>query len=116
MTVRRIVANLAASDPAALATFYCELLDLELLMDHGFINTFGSATQASVQISAASEGGSGTAVPAVSIEVDDLDAVLDRAHQLAAPVEYGPVDEPWGVRRFYLRDPAGSLVNILSHT
>jgi lactoylglutathione lyase len=31
-------------------------------------------------------------------------------------VEYGPVDEPWGVRRFFVRDPAGTLVNILMHT
>ena len=31
------------------------------------------------------------------------------------PVEYGPANEPWGVRRFYVRDPFGRLVNILSH-
>ena len=31
------------------------------------------------------------------------------------PIEYGPADEPWGVRRFYVRDPFGKLVNILSH-
>ena len=28
---------------------------------------------------------------------------------------YGPTDEPWGVRRFYVRDPFGTLVNIVSH-
>lgn len=30
-------------------------------------------------------------------------------------VEYGPADEPWGVRRFYVRDPFGKLVNVLAH-
>ena len=30
-------------------------------------------------------------------------------------IEYGPADEPWGVRRFYVRDPFGRLVNILMH-
>jgi uncharacterized glyoxalase superfamily protein PhnB len=30
-------------------------------------------------------------------------------------IEYGPVDEPWGVRRFCVRDPFGKLVNILMH-
>ena len=30
-------------------------------------------------------------------------------------VEYGPVTEPWGVRRFYVRDAFGRLHNILSH-
>lgn len=28
----------------------------------------------------------------------------------------GPADEPWGVRRSYVRDPFGRLVNILSHS
>ena len=31
------------------------------------------------------------------------------------PIEYGPVDEPWGVRRFFVRDPFGRLINILKH-
>jgi uncharacterized glyoxalase superfamily protein PhnB len=26
----------------------------------------------------------------------------------------GPADEPWGVRRFFVRDPSGRLVNALS--
>ena len=48
--------------------------------------------------------------------VDDFDAVLSRAHALGAAIVYGPAAEPWGVRRFYLRDPAGTLVNIVTHT
>ena len=31
------------------------------------------------------------------------------------PIEYGPATEPWGVRRFYVRDPFGKLINILQH-
>jgi catechol 2,3-dioxygenase-like lactoylglutathione lyase family enzyme len=68
-----------------------------------------------VQISFASEGGSGTAVPDLSVEVDDLDAALEAMRQAGFVIEYGPADEPWGVRRFYVRDPFGRLVNILSH-
>jgi catechol 2,3-dioxygenase-like lactoylglutathione lyase family enzyme len=116
MTVLRIVADLPAADPAAVAAFYCELLGLELLMDHGFIATVGASARTPVQLSLASEGGSGTPLPAISVEVDDLEAVLGRARALNAPIEYGPVAEPWGVRRFFLRDPSGSLVNILSHS
>lgn len=67
------------------------------------------------QISIASEGGSGTAVPDLSIEVDDVDATFAMMQQAGFIVEYGPVNEPWGVRRFYVRDPFGKLVNILAH-
>jgi hypothetical protein len=30
------------------------------------------------------------------------------------PIEYRPVDGPWGVRHFYVRGPFGKLVNILA--
>jgi hypothetical protein len=36
-------------------------------------------------------------------------------HAANLPIAYGPASEPWGVRRFYLRDPLGRLVNILQH-
>jgi catechol 2,3-dioxygenase-like lactoylglutathione lyase family enzyme len=31
-------------------------------------------------------------------------------------IECGPVTEPWGVTRFYVRDPFGHLINILGHS
>jgi catechol 2,3-dioxygenase-like lactoylglutathione lyase family enzyme len=68
-----------------------------------------------VQLSVMREGGSGTPVPDLSIEVDDVDRVLAGMKEAGFPIEYGPADEPWGVRRFYVRDPFGKLVNILMH-
>ena len=116
MTVRRIVANLAAADVARARAFYEELLDLEVVMDHGWIVTLASAASQAPQLSIASEGGSGTPVPDLSIEVDDVDAIYRRAISAKVEVVYDLTDESWGVRRFYLRDPLGRLVNILSHT
>lgn len=115
MRVKRIVADVRAPDPAAAKRFYQDVLGLDVLMDHGWIATYGSRQQMSVQISFASEGGSGTPVPDLSIEVDDVDEALDRMKEAGFAIEYGPADEPWGVRRFYVRDPFGKLVNILAH-
>lgn len=115
MRVKRIVADVRTPDPAAAKRFYRDVLGLDLLMDHGWIATYGSRQQMSVQISFASEGGSGTPVPDLSIEVDDVDKALDRMKEAGFSIEYGPADEPWGVRRFYVRDPFGKLVNILAH-
>lgn len=84
-------------------------------MDLGFIATYGTHEKMAIQISFLSEGGSGTPVPDMSIEVDDLDDVLNRIKDAGIPIEYGPTKEPWGVRRFYVRDPFGKLINILSH-
>jgi catechol 2,3-dioxygenase-like lactoylglutathione lyase family enzyme len=41
--------------------------------------------------------------------------VLARARALGAPIPHGPVTEDWGVRRFFLQDPEGNLVNVLTH-
>lgn len=115
MKVKRIVANIATPNVAAAQRFYRELLGLDILMDLGWIATYGSDEKMTVQLSVMSEGGSGTPVPDLSVEVDDLDVALDRMKAAGVPLEYGPADEPWGVRRFYVRDPFGRLVNILVH-
>ena len=116
MAVRRIVANLQADTPAELAAFYRDLFDLDVAMDMGWIVTLSAQGQeAPVLLTCASEGGSGTDLPDLSIEVDDLDDTLTRARSLGIGIPYGPVDEPWGVRRFFVRDPAGRLLNILTH-
>jgi catechol 2,3-dioxygenase-like lactoylglutathione lyase family enzyme len=113
--VRRIISNIAAADVAAAKRFYHDVLGLDVMMDLGWIATYGADQQLAVQVSIASEGGSGTPVPDLSIEVDDVAAALDAVRAGGFPTEYGPVDEPWGVRRFYVRDPFGKLVNILAH-
>ena len=115
MKVQRVVANIKTVDPALAQAFYGEILGLDLLMDMNWIRTYGSKTKMSVQVSFMSEGGSGTPVPDLSIEVDDLDTALNRFKNGGFTVEYGPVVEPWGVRRFFVRDPFGRLVNVLTH-
>ena len=60
MTVKRIVANLASDRIEAATVFYRDILDLELLMDHGWIYIYGNSELMAVQISIASEGGART--------------------------------------------------------
>ncbi|MER8535810.1 VOC family protein [Mesorhizobium sp. M1005] len=115
MKVRRIVANIDTQDIAAAKPFYQDVLGLDLKMNMGWIATYGSQETMSVQVSFMAEGGSGTPVPDISIEVDDVDAALESMRTAGFAIEYGPADEPWGVRRFFVRDPFGRLVNILSH-
>ncbi len=115
MTVLRIVPNIAAADPAAVRAFYADLFGLQPAMDHGWITTLAAPGSALPQLSVAREGGSGAAVPDLSIEVDDVDAVHAIARRMGAAIIYPLTDEPWGVRRFFLRDPVGTVVNVLAH-
>ncbi|ASY57267.1 glyoxalase superfamily protein [Sinorhizobium sp. CCBAU 05631] len=116
MAVRRIVPNLQVSDPQRARSFYTDLLGLNVVMDHGWLVTFAAeGGSAMPQVSFAIDGGSGTPVPALSIEVDDVDEVYRRAKAAGIEIVYDITDEPWGVRRFFVRDPFGNVVNILTH-
>ena len=115
MKVRRIVANVATQNVEAARAFYQDLLGLDVLMDMGWIATYGSEETARTQVSFMSEGGSGAAVPDLSVEVDDLAEAMRRMQAAGVAIEYGPAAEPWGVRRFFVRDPFGRLVNVLTH-
>jgi catechol 2,3-dioxygenase-like lactoylglutathione lyase family enzyme len=115
MPVRRIVANVAAERIGAAKAFYGDVPGMNVVMDLGWITTFAADGSVAPQISVATEGGSGTPVPDLSIEVDDLTEVHQRMQTAGFRIEYGPVTEPWGVTRFYVRDPFGRLVNVLAH-
>lgn len=115
MKIKRIMSNTATGDVTRAAAFYGEILGLRLLMDLGWFQTYGSDETANAQVSFGTQGGSGTPVPDLSIEVDDVEEAFRRFTQAGVPIEYGPVSEPWGVRRFYVRDPFGKLINILQH-
>ncbi len=115
MTVKRIVPNIELPNPAEAKEFYQDVLGLQLVMDLGWIVTFASEAATTPQLSIASQGGSGTPVPDISIEVDDVDSVYEKAQLAGCEIPYELCDEDWGVRRFYVRDPAGRLLNILSH-
>lgn len=115
MTVLRIVANIAAETIPDLRKFYSDLFGLDTVMDLGWIVTLASRKTSSPQLSILSEGGSGAPVPDLSIEVDDVDEVYRRAQEMGCKVVHDLTNEPWGVRRFFIADPTGKLVNVLSH-
>ncbi|MBU1253142.1 MAG: VOC family protein [Alphaproteobacteria bacterium] len=113
MGVTRIVANLAAPDPAALAQFYREVFELDLTLDMGWVAFLASDASQAIELHTASQGGSGTPLPVISIGVDDLAATEAAVRAAGAQIVYGPVTEDWGLRRFHFRDPAGNLVNVV---
>ncbi len=115
MAVLRIMPDIACSDPAKAQAFYGDILGMDLLMDMGWIRTFGGAEPVKPQISFMTQGGNDTPVPSLSVEVDNLDIVLDRCTAAGHQPVYGPVTEDWGVRRFFVQDPFGTLINILQH-
>jgi catechol 2,3-dioxygenase-like lactoylglutathione lyase family enzyme len=113
--VKRVVSNVAVSDVEMANAFYKELSRAQNPHGSGLDTNYGSAAKMTLQLRVMSGGESGTAVRDISIEVDDFEDALTRVEQAAVSVEYGSKREPWGVRRFYVRDPFGKLINIVQH-
>ena len=115
MGVRRVVPDFHAPDPSAAAGFYAEVLGLEVAMDQGWIVTYAAPGNPAAQISVMREDASAPVVPDASIEVDDVDAAHAAAQRLGCEIVHPLTDEPWGVRRFFVRDPNGRVLNVLAH-
>ena len=49
----------------------------------------------------------------LTLEVEDVDAEHARLAADGVEILHGPVDEPWGQRRFLMRDPAGVWVDVV---
>ena len=112
-TISRMVPNIASDDPARTRDFFTSLLGCEVVMDLGWVVTLASPTNPSVQVTII--GNDDPAAPGISVEVDDVDAVHAVAVERGLEILYPLRDEPWGVRRFMLREPSGTTVNVLSH-
>jgi uncharacterized glyoxalase superfamily protein PhnB len=85
-------------------------------MDIGWIVTLVSPDVPSAQVSLVS--GSDEAAkpnPDITVEVDDVDSVHHAVSRSGHEIAYPLTDEEWGVRRFFVRDPRGVVVNVMSH-
>jgi hypothetical protein len=113
VTISRAVPNIKSDRPAETRDFFVELLGLEVAMDIGWIVTVASPTDPTVQVSIISNDD--PAAPGISVGVADVDAVHAKAVELGFDIVYPLRDEEWGVRRFMLREPSGTIVNVVSH-
>jgi len=115
MSLKRIVPDITSEQMDDSRKFYAEFLGMDIAMDMGWILTFVSPGNPTAQITLLQKTESDTPNPNISIEVEDVDAVHDKAVELGLPIVYPLTNEPWNVRRFFVTDPNGVIMNIMSH-
>jgi uncharacterized glyoxalase superfamily protein PhnB len=111
--IERAVPNLRSDRPDETRDFFVRLLGFESAMDLGWVVTVASPDNRSAQVTIVANDD--PAAPGISVGVDDVDAVHARALELGYEIAYPLRDEEWGVRRFMLREPGGTMVNVVSH-
>jgi catechol 2,3-dioxygenase-like lactoylglutathione lyase family enzyme len=114
MSIRRVVPDITSQRFDESRDFYVNLLGFTVAMDLGFVVTFASPTNPTAQLTIMRDNVSSNVTPQVTVEVADVDAVHAAALRRGADVAYPITDEPWGVRRFFVRDPNGVVLNIMT--
>jgi uncharacterized glyoxalase superfamily protein PhnB len=112
MTIARAVPNIRSDRPAETRDFFVGL-GFEVVMDLDWVVTVASPSNPSAQVTIV--GNDDMAAPGISVEVADVDAAHAQAVEQGLEIAYPLRDEEWGVRRFMLREPGGTVVNVLSH-
>ncbi len=120
MTIRRAIPNLVTDDLGTARTFYEEFLGFDVAMDEPGFTMFASPSNRTAQITVADRAqpglDRGISEAQISIEVEDVDALHAEAVSRGLEIVYPLTDEPWGIRRFFVRDPDGRVINVAMHT
>lgn len=114
MSVRRVVPDIPQAAMDESRDFY-GLLGLEEVMNLGWVVTMASPSNPTAQVTFFEEDAGTPVQPDLSVEVDDVDAVHAVVVASGARIVRPLQDEPWGVRRFFVVDPNGRVVNVVSH-
>jgi catechol 2,3-dioxygenase-like lactoylglutathione lyase family enzyme len=115
MSIRRAVPNIVSDTPDESRRFYAGLLGFQVAMDMGWIITFVSPSNPTAQVSVVREDASAPVVPQITVEVGDVDAIHAEAMRRGLDIVHPLTDEPWGVRRFFVKDPNGMVINVAAH-
>jgi catechol 2,3-dioxygenase-like lactoylglutathione lyase family enzyme len=119
MNIRRAVPVVVTDDPAGTRRFYEEFLGFRLAMDEDGLMMFTSPSVPTTQVIVAYR--SPTAMDpevlrvVMSVEVEDVNVAYADARARELEIVYPLADEPWGIRRFFVRDPSGRTINVSSH-
>ena len=117
MPIPRIVPYVESADFEAAKSFYLDFLGLELSMSMPSFLGIVSPDNRKAQIVVAAAG-TERPMPSFGIDLGSPEAV-EAAHAAAGDqgreVVYPLTDEPWGIRRFFVKDPSGAVVSVLAH-
>jgi catechol 2,3-dioxygenase-like lactoylglutathione lyase family enzyme len=111
----RVLTNLRVPDVEAAKGFYTDFLGLSTEeFSLGWVARYTSPeTGASVQL--VTRDATAPEDSAISVQTDDVDAAYAEAQRLGYEIVHPLTTEPWGVRRFFVRAPDGTVINIVHH-
>lgn len=115
MKIRRVVPDVSSDDLDSSRAFYRDFLGFEIGMDMDWVINFVSPDNPTAQVILMRRDRTADVQPDMTIEVEDVDLLHARAEELGYEIVHPLTDEPWGVRRFFVKDPNDKIINVMSH-
>lgn len=116
MNIRRIHPYVESADPVVARDFYVGVFGLKVAMEEPVLALLSPQVPSAQLI--ITPRGMGTPRADFGIDVGDggaVDVAHERARAMGMRIVYPLTNEPWGVRRFFVEDPDGRIVNVLAH-
>ncbi|NNG40800.1 glyoxalase [Flexivirga sp. ID2601S] len=112
---RDITVNLPVSSLDGVDEFYGDFLGLT---DEGF--NLGwvvhrSAPQSGAHVQLVTKDATAPVDSAISVHVSDVEAAYADAQRRGYRIVHPLTHEEWGVRRFFVQAPDGTIVNVVAH-
>ncbi|HEX7755396.1 MAG TPA: VOC family protein [Niabella sp.] len=118
ISIKRIVPNIYSDDLEKSKAFYQGFLNMDIIMDQGWVITFASGKNPLAQVNILENQKKETLHNErifLSVEVSDVNKMHQKAKALQLEIVYPITDEPWGVRRFFVKAPNGATINLVAH-
>ena len=115
MRATRVIPDLPVADIEAARGFYTGFLGLgDEEFNLGWVARYTApGTRTSVQL--VTRDATAPESPVLSVATDDIDGAYREALELGYEIVHPLTTEAWGVRRFFVRDPGGNVINVVNH-
>jgi catechol 2,3-dioxygenase-like lactoylglutathione lyase family enzyme len=116
MDIKRIHPYAQSADPEVARDFYVGVFGLKVAMEEPVLALLSPHVPSAQLI--ITPRGMETPKADFGIDVGDgaaVDVAHERARAMGMRIVYPVTNEPWGVRRFFVEDPDGHIVNVLAH-
>jgi len=111
MKAEEAITNLHTDDVERARDFFGLLGLTEDGMNQGWVARFTSADSgACVQV--VTRDATAPEDSVMTIKVDDVDAAYEEVQRHGYEIVHPITNEPWGIRRFFVRSPDGQVINV----
>lgn len=114
MKATEAITNLHTEDVERAREFFRFLGLTEDTMNLGWVARF-SSPDSGVCVQVVTRDATAPEDSVMTIKVDDVDAAYDEALRRGYELVHPLTDEPWGIRRFFVRSPDGHVINVAQH-